>query len=223
MDQKSSTEFKACRNNFTTVFHNRNNKLNAQRVQKFIALYQPDIMVVNRGLWYDPDDVFFPQLQETIQVFQQWLDGHDDRLLIWRTSAPGIPQCETFPTPWPLFSNSSINISNNSSSSSLLETMEQHVESVPWYMEDELRKTFHWWDIRAQNALVEDTLLQSFHNNSMQLEFLDTYHWYIQQPGLRRGMLTTNGDCLHQCLPGVPDETIRLLLHLLQRRRKQIF
>ncbi len=177
--------------------------------------YQPDILVVNRGAWYDPDDVFFPQLQQVFPLFRTWLEQNDDHLLIWRTTAPGIPQCETFPVPY-LYSE--IN-----SLPSLITAMEQHVESLPWYMADEKRKEFYWWKFRAQNVLVEDTLQQVLGTSfSQQLEFLDSYHWYIQQPGLRIGAVSTDGDCLHHCLPGVPDESSRLLLHLLQRRRSTL-
>jgi hypothetical protein len=207
VERKVLEEFKCCQN--TTIFWSRSNKLALEGAQHMIDQYQPDILVVNRGAWYDPDDVFFPQLQQVLPLFRKWLEQNDDRVFIWRTTAPGIPQCETFPVPYLYFENNS---------SFLLTRMEQHVESLPWYMADEKRKEFYWWNFRAQNALVEDTLQQVL-GPSQQLEFLDTYHWYIQQPGLRIGAVSTDGDCLHHCLPGIPDESSRLLLHLLQRRR----
>lgn len=208
METKMREEFQFCPNNSTTIFWNRNNKLDVKGVQRMIHLYQPDIIVANRGAWFDSNDVFFPKFNETLLVFQEWLAANEQHLLIWRTTAPGIPQCESFHSPQ----------THSNETSSFLTTMEQHVESLPWYyLDNEKRKGFHWWEFRAQNALVEETILQSL-GMSTQLEFLDTYHWYIQQPNLHIGMHTTNGDCLHHCLPGVPDETNRLLLHLLQRR-----
>ena len=164
-----------------------------------IDRYKPDIIVANRGAHYDPNDVFFAQFNQTINVFREWLN-HSDRFLVWRTTAPGIPQCEMYHGP------------QNSSSS--LSAMEQHVESLSWYSTDKTRQSYHWWEFREQNALVEELLLQSF---SSDVEFLDSYHWYMLQPDLHVG--GRKGDCLHYCLPGVPDETSRLLLHILQRRR----
>ena len=163
-----------------------------------IDQYKPDIIVANRGAHYDPNDVFFTHFNQTINVFRKWLN-HSDRFLVWRTTAPGIPQCEMFHGP-------------QNSSSSLI-AMERHVESLSWYLTDETRKNFHWWEIREQNALAEEALLQSFGSD---LEFLDSYHWYMLQPDLHIG--GRKGDCLHYCLPGVPDETSRLLLHVLHRR-----
>jgi hypothetical protein len=158
----------------------------------------PEILVVNVGVHYKPDKTLVEGLNGTIQVLRKWQKDCRDRgrkcLLFWRTTIPGHPACGSFSVP-----------ENNVS------LMENTVANVEWYNATNMLH-YHWYDLKQQNQLVED-LLESY--SDLKMMYLNAYDLFILRPDLH--IKGRKPDCLHYCLPGVPDAGNQLLLQEMLR------
>jgi len=200
------------RNNFhveacsgtTKIYWERMDYIEDHKVKANLDKYNPDILVLNRGIWYTPDDDLIPALNSTLSTVKTWKESsQDEKIVVWRTTAPGAPQCYHKFEPI---------------KTSLDQYLREVVSnaSLPWYHMDEKRRFhFNWWDIERQNQVVMKMIL----NSGISFELIDAFEMYTARPDLRRSQHQSNNkDCLHQCLPGVPDESNRVLQHILEVR-----
>ena len=190
---------RACSNR-TTMLWSKNNYILVGGVMQILQTYEPDIVVTNRGAHYLPDEELVPHLNATLATFKTWQESHDMRL-IWRTTAPGVPSCSSEYAP------------NNDLNDVLASRV--HNRSS-WYGIGQ-RSVFSWWDFERQNALVMNLIESS----DVQFEVIDAFEMYTTRPDLRISQKDDKEkDCLHQCLPGVPDESNRVLQHILQQQQQ---
>lgn len=103
--------------------------------------------------------------------------------LIWRTTAVGHPDCENQTEPTVLETRTSV--------------------STPSTQE------YKWAAIKEQN----DVMLNILANHSLRYEVLDAYTMSIDRRDRHHGKRADGKvDCLHYCLPGVPDTWSRALI-----------
>ena len=62
-------------------------RLNATHVSHFIKLWQIEILLMNRGAWLSPDDMFVAELQELVLLLQL---RYPHLLVIFRNTPPGL-------------------------------------------------------------------------------------------------------------------------------------
>jgi hypothetical protein len=161
-------------------------------VANVTASHQPDILVLNRGAHYVPDEQLVNDLQRRVFPEVQHWHGQTCRrkkcLLIWRTTAPGHPNCFNYAEP-----------SNNET----LAAMEQQIQSTA-------NASYHWDAFSHQTDLVRAHI----HNSSrLHWTIADVYPFLLLRPDAHR---ITGRDCLHYCAPG--DEFFsELLLHLMRQ------
>lgn len=148
--------------------------------------YFPDVLVLNRGAHYAPDDKLMEHIHTVLigqlQAWQQQCkEQGKDCLLVWRTSVPGHPNCTQYTKP-----------------STSLQEMEELVRSA------QISHAYKWDQFSAQNKLVVNYLRQ--HATNLSYEIMDAYHVNILRPDFHR-----SSDCLHTCLP--KDNTYSWLIH----------
>uniref|UniRef100_A0A448ZJR5 Trichome birefringence-like C-terminal domain-containing protein n=1 Tax=Pseudo-nitzschia multistriata TaxID=183589 RepID=A0A448ZJR5_9STRA len=196
----------ACSGN-TKLLWLRDNRAKVSRLHHIIGLYDPDVIVLNRGAHYVESSVLRMELNLTLGRALEWQrdcdkrGGERDCLLVWRTTAPGFPDCENTPGP--------IGIDRQAMAKDTVSD-----PSHPWYQTRLNGHKFHWWDFAGQNAIVED-LFQSRIRQGLRVSFLDFYEMAILRPDLHIG----KGDCLHYCLPGPHDAVNAVLLHEMEVAR----
>ena len=184
----------------------RDNHATAKGLSSIINLSDPDVIVLNRGAHYTNNTVLSMGLKTTLAKAFQWQQDCDERkdkrdcLLVWRTTAPGFPDCSHVPGP--------IGAGNQTDVEALISN-----PLNPWYMENSKHREFHWWDFRDQNALVEN-LIQNLVDAHPQfrISFIDFYEMAILRPDNH----INARDCLHYCLPGPPDAANAVLLHHME-------
>ncbi len=144
-------------------------------VEEIINQYSPDVLVLNRGAHYVPNDELlnhmvnkvFPQLNQWQQ--KMCTEKERDCLLIWRTTVPGHPDCAQYNEP----------------SNSVAE-MEELVNSYT-------NSGYNWEKFKIQNQLV----LEAFAHTNLTYEVMDSYFINI----LRPDMHPSSADCLHTVGP----------------------
>lgn len=158
-------------------------------VGDIVTTFSPDVLVLNRGLHYAPDDELVFHINQTIvPQLEEWrakcIDDEKSCLLIWRTTSPGHPNCIEGSTP-----------------SSSIEEMEELVQvgSKSGKYTD-----WHWDDLTAQNSLVTSFFKM---NTTLEVEVMDGYHLQVLRPDSHN----PPEDCLHTCAPH--DTTYAWLLH----------
>ena len=188
----------------TTLYWRRDNFINAKGMDGFLKLYDPDVVIMNRGAHYRNDATFTNELNATLERSLRWQRDCDQRkndprkcLLFWRTTAPGFPNCNQVPGP---LSKSNISIA---------EGWVQNSDNE-WYTAG--RKQYNWWHFASQNALVENLMQSYTRNHNLRVRFLDFYEMAMLRPDHH----ISKNDCLHWCLPGPMDATAALLLHEFQ-------
>eukprot|EP00536_Pseudo-nitzschia_multiseries_P016174 jgi/Psemu1/220473/e_gw1.1039.7.1 len=185
----------AC-NNSTKLVWLRDNSASSKATSKILTS-DPDVIVMNRGAHYVENPILELELNATFSTVSKWQQDCDRRgkdcLLIWRTTAPGFPDCDNAPGP--------IRIEDKPNAEALISN-----SSHPWYAD---RQKFHWWNFKYQNAFVENLLEAFVKEQGLRISFVDFYEMAILRPDLHIG----NGDCLHYCLPGPFDAVNAVLLH----------
>jgi len=191
----------AC-SNTTEIYWERMDYAEDHKVKFNLEKYNPDILVLNRGIWYTPDEDLIPAFNSTLSVVKAWQESSaTEKVVVWRTTAPGAPQCYNQFEP--------IKVSLDRYLREVVSNT-----SLPWYNKgDKKAFSFSWWDIERQNEVV----MEMIQNSGIPFELIDAFEMYTTRPDLRRSQQDPkNKDCLHQCLPGVPDESNRVLQHILE-------
>ena len=197
----------AC-NESTKLHYMRDNYVSARGLDKIIKLSDPDIIVFNRGAHYVSNFVLGTELNATLARAFKWQQDCDRRsdkkgcLLVWRTTAPGFPDCDIVPGP----------IGTGTINRTMAKAMISN-SSHPWYKAVPKRQEFYWWDFADQNAMVEDLFQTQIRLlQGLRISFIDFYEMAILRPDLHIG----KGDCLHYCLPGPFDAVNAVLLHEME-------
>ena len=199
----------------------------ATGLNKIIQLSQhdPDVILINSGIHYTDNDTVLRQLNETLHRALEWQTKCDARtqqqqqqpnhhhnhnhiprncLLLWRTTAPGFPNCDIHQVSGPIQGpHRSAMAERIITNQSLYTTAAQ--------------QHFHWYDIPNQNMVVEDFLQSYLRHSPLRLSLIDFYDLAILRPD---GHVRPSGrkqDCLHWCLPGPIDTANTLFLHELER------
>jgi len=176
-------------NNSSKLIGRRDDHLNF--VEEIVHDHFPDVLVLNRGAHYVPDDRLLKELNNNIfPQLNNWQAKcrleNKDCLLIWRTTVPGHPNCMKFTRP----SNS-------------VEEMERIIETSKG-------GRFQREKFSVQNELVLKALQVQKTVANLSYEVMDAYHVNI----LRPDMHVRQSDCLHNCLS--KDTTYSWLLnHML--------
>ena len=185
-----------------------------QNITQEVEMSMPSVIVLNRGAHYTTDKELLDTLQQyTLPALQQWDDkcrrANMKCLLIWRTTVPGHPQCETFTQPAASIADMEAWIRNTS-----IDTEEGSYR----------RGEYHWQDFQHQNELVTTKLFMHSPSNTykvvgeshldnvddayeswpsllpyIDIEIMDSYRPNILRPDHHRSHM---GDCLHSCSPG---------------------
>jgi hypothetical protein len=80
--------------------------LNEKVMENFLLdKYFPDVLILNRGAHYEPDDVLINHLvNNTFPIARKWQQRcslhNKDCLFIWRTTVPGHVNCTTMSEPF---------------------------------------------------------------------------------------------------------------------------
>lgn len=167
-------------------------------VKDIVRDHFPDVLVLNRGAHYVPNDELLRHINDTL--FPQLNDWQarcklkkKDCLLIWRTTVPGHPNCSQFTRP-----------------SKSVEEMEQLIAR------DTTNLAYHYNEFSVQNELVLNAFQIQKRTANLSYEVMDAYHVNI----LRPDMHPSKNDCLHTCLP--KDNTYSWLLnHMLHVKYSQ--
>lgn len=180
----------------------------------------PQIIVMNRGAHYKPDDVLLDEMRIIIQEVKAWKEECVQRGVhchfFWRTSVPGHPQC------------------NHTEHSTLFSGPVNDLATIEAFIADRSHYNnrtidYHWFHYQHQNILVEDLLKRELlgkeddpdgsivlTSSKHALEILDAYYLNVLRPDEHRAH---QGDCLHNCYPGKIDVVSQLLWHYLQQQR----
>ena len=207
-------ETRAC-NESTKLAWLRDNYASAWSLDDIIKRYDPDVIVFNRGAHFINNTILAKELNATLARALEWQHDCDERkrdcLLVWRTTAPGFPNCDQIPGP--------ISLSNRSMAEDLISN-----QSNAWYNEKPIqlenekpkpavRKDFHWWDFADQNVMVEALFQYQMEDHpQLRISFIDFYDMAILRPDSHIGQ----DDCLHWCLPGPLDAVNAVLLHEME-------
>mmetsp|Transcript_5401 Transcript_5401/g.8509 ORF Transcript_5401/g.8509 Transcript_5401/m.8509 type:complete len:383 (-) Transcript_5401:650-1798(-) len=167
-------------------------------VKDIVRDHFPDVLVLNRGAHYVPNDELLRHINDTL--FPQLNDWQarcklkkKDCLLIWRTTVPGHPNCSQFTRP-----------------SKSVEEMEQLIARANTNL------AYHYDEFSVQNELVLNAFQIQKRTANLSYEVMDAYHVNI----LRPDMHPSKNDCLHTCLP--KDNTYSWLLnHMLHVKYSQ--
>lgn len=195
----------AC-NESTKLIWMRDNYATKNGLNSIIELSDPNVIIFNRGAHFTNNSVLAMGLNATLARAVEWQQDCDQRndkrdcLLVWRTTAPGFPDCTRVPGP--------IGVDNRSMAEALISN-----QYNAWYTANSNRREFHWWDFADQNALAEHLIQHQKENlPGFQISFIDFYEMAILRPDNH----IDKQDCLHWCLPGPPDAANAVLLHQME-------
>jgi hypothetical protein len=138
-------------------------------VGNIIDEFNPDVLVLNRGAHYTPNDKLADDLHRIIiPSLVDWQTQcklqHRNCMFIWRTSVPGHPNCTQYTQP-----------------ATSVEAMEAVIE--------EHGAVFKWNAFKEQNELIMSILAES----NLTYEIMDGYNVNILRPDAHKN----KGDCLH--------------------------
>jgi len=142
-------------------------------VQSMVDEYSPDVLVLNRGAHYKPDEELIAHLENTVfPQLHEWQSkcraNNKDCYLIWRTTVPGHPNCTSYTQP-------------STSIAEMEELVKSSAESNP---------DFNWHKFSHQNHLV----LEAFSKQTnLTYEVMNSYNANL----LRPDMHINGADCLH--------------------------
>ena len=185
---------KVCSN--TTLVYARSNDLNdiqevLERQKEF-----PSVVVMNTGAWYQPTHTYNQTMGQMIDLMLRWQDLCKSSGLmcpfIWRTTAPGTPNCMNFKRP----ENNVTRMENLwGYGSTQKEHLHPHLD------------VYHWKDFHHQNEIASEMLGQS----GLEYKIIDGYKIGLTRPDQHVSMR----DCLHHQSPEVPDAYNIVLLYFL--------
>lgn len=194
----------ACENSTSRLYWLRDNQATAEKWKTMIRNINPAIVVLNRGAHYTPTNQMLTELEDTLESALEWQQDCDEKqrdcVLLWRTTAPGYPDCQQHPGP----------ITNAAQA-------EATIGNQTWYERPIFRQQFHWYEFVDQNKLVEDLIQGFVEKKNLRISFLDFYDMAILRPDHHM----SEQDCLHYCQPGPMDAANTLLLHELEVARRQ--
>ena len=204
--RKTMIKTSAC-NLSTKLIWMRDNYATADKTSAVIKQSDPDtILFHNRGAHYTNVTTLALECQEALDKALEWQQDCDERsdkqdcLLVWRTTAPGFPDCGLWKSP--------IDRNNRDEAEGLITN-----PSNPWYKAEPKRGVFHGWDFRNQNSLAENTIQHQIEAHPpFRISIIDFYDMAVLRPDNHIG----NGDCLHWCLPGPIDAANAVLLHEME-------
>lgn len=191
----------AC-NNRTRLIFVRNNWLRG--VGKLLLNPNLNIIILNRGAWYSPDDELLKNVeQRIIGNLRAWHQRCNETgrhcQFFWRTTVPGHPWCTNFTKP-----------------ATSIDEMEAWIANLSHYLPDQ--QNYHWWDFARQNGLVLDLLNKSLGDLGSFYNVIDAYEINVLRPDDHVGK---HGDCFHNCQPGKTMVYNQILLHYLTRQQQQ--
>mmetsp|Transcript_37723 Transcript_37723/g.91649 ORF Transcript_37723/g.91649 Transcript_37723/m.91649 type:complete len:437 (-) Transcript_37723:77-1387(-) len=193
-----------CPNSTSRLYWLRDNQATAEKWNTMMRNINPQIVVLNRGAHYTPTNQMLTELEDTLQTALDWQKDCDEKqrdcVLLWRTTAPGYPDCQQTSGPITNAAQAEVAIGNQT-----------------WYQQEEFRKEFHWWEFAEQNKQVEDLIQLFITKKNLRISFLDFYHLAILRPDHHM----SEKDCLHWCQPGPMDAANTLLLHELEVARQR--
>ena len=151
------------------------------------AAVEADLMVLNRGMHFVPDELVAQQLHATFsslhalrRAARAEFHVHE---VVYRSTHASIPSCHLLEDPLP--------------------------RPFPYLARDNVSAAYHWADFERQNQVAHSVAA------SHEVTFLHVHPATLTRPGghmpPRRG---AHGDCAHYCLPGPIDEWVRSLLAL---------
>jgi len=211
-------EYTVCPHNTTRIFFEWNNWLR-KVFKRGLSVVEPDILILNKGAWWTNNPAHrhrvmgvFPQLKEwQTRCQQQERQCH----LIWRTTVPGHPLCQTMTHP-------STNISQ----------MEALIADQSLYPKQNLK--FNWRQFQSQNKMTIDLFRAEAANNTKvlfpPLDIMDAYpilvlrpddHIGFHNPPHKRGDRRSGFDCMHNCQPGKTLVYNQLLLHQMKEWQRE--
>jgi GDSL/SGNH-like Acyl-Esterase family found in Pmr5 and Cas1p len=166
------------------------------KVWDVLPTFHPDLLVLNRGAHYVPDEPLtmeFTEMLTNLTNFYQNQQQHGQQpKLIYRTTVPGHENCHAYTEP------------NNN-----LTQMEELIASS---------NRFQWNDFKRQNQLLLHLLEQHTSNTTatmsvpvLQVKIMDAYEINSRRPDKHKG----GTDCLHSCFPGKMDVYSQILQHYM--------
>lgn len=186
---------------YARLYWLRDNQATAERWKTMMRNMKPEIVVLNRGAHFSPTPEVLNELNDTLHSALEWQQDCDsnqkDCVLMWRTTAPGYPDCQRVGPSGPITS---------------VAQAETAIGNQTWYEQEEFRQQFHWWEFKEQNQQVEEFIQTFITQNGLMISFIDFYEMAILRPDHH----ISEKDCLHWCLPGPMDAANTLLLHELE-------
>lgn len=207
-EQKNIVDY-ACKKQTRIVFRRDDLLLNVSN-----AIFEqktfPQVVVINRGAHYQNDTMLMSQMYNVVEELNDW-KSHCEKFnitchLIWRTSVPGHPNCET---------------TNFTKPVNDINAMEALINDRSNYNNRTIK--YRWFDYQRQNEMVVDMLTQHPYfsremSSTFFFEIMDAYYLNVLRPDEHR---IHQGDCLHNCYPGKMDVYSQLLLHFLKKQRTE--
>lgn len=167
-----------------------------------------DLLVLNRGMHYAPDEAMASQL---LRTFEELRRGVLSRRRVGVSEGAGFTESSTSPPPrWPplsvVYRGTHAPIPSCHVLDDPLPAPFQYDHAAA---HDATMRAHHWADFGRQNGLAAE--LAARHN----LTFLDVHYATSLRPGGHMpSRKAAAGDCAHYCLPGPIDEWVKLLLAL---------
>jgi hypothetical protein len=187
MKRKTNVITMGCNGTLRLVYR-RSDQL--EYVPHVIREEMPQMFILNKGSHFVTDEIYEAGWKQTINA----LEEHERNLtklglpslVLFRTTVPGHPQCESYTAPV-----------NN------ITLMEAVIANRSLYP-----AKYGWWNFKAQNEimtkLVAESRLRNYH-------IIDAYDINIRRPDHHRPP-----DCLHNCFPGKTEVYHQLMLHFLK-------
>jgi len=160
-----------------------------------------DVVVINRGAYFSPDDEVRTDMVERIKELEIWQEecgqqGRDCHI-IWRTSVPGTTKCWTYKKP-------------SKSLYDMEDIIGMYGNSSHW---SHGMRAFHWGDFKRQNNMV----LEMLSKTNLTIDVMDAYEVMMLRPD---GHVNDGADCMHNCEPGKLIVYDQWLMHLMKVRRE---
>lgn len=186
--------FPVCENNSSKLVWQSTSSYHELHANMSLTDPVPDVLLLNVGAHYKPDSAYIPMRKNNIHRLQQWQDDDPTRLLIYRTTVPGIPHCEKYTLGGPEGPNVTF------------AEMEAVVNTPSYY--SGRRSQHHWMDFQHQNELMLSLLSDS----TLRYDVIRAYDVNLLRPD-------GTPDCLHNCeMNGKMEFYNDNLLHILLER-----
>lgn len=153
------------------------------------------LIILNSGAWYQPTDEL---LTNTELFLKELWKIHPNVSIIFRTSSPGHPRCESLEHSKPIH----LNFTENP----------VHLNYDFYDFSDDLTKpkSFHYSDFINQSNHVVELIKTKFKNAPIMV--LNVHNSTSRRVDSH---CISDGDCLHYCLPGPINVWVEFLFHML--------